>query len=432
MSEPVIQVKGLSKRYYIGRSQGRYPTLRDSLSDLATAPFKRAWRLMRGQSTGAADLHEVLWALRDVSFEVQPGEVLGVIGRNGSGKSTLLKILSRITEPTEGRVRITGRVGSLLEVGTGFHPELTGRDNIYLNGAILGMKRQEIDRRFDEIVDFSEIGKFLDTPVKHYSSGMYVRLAFAVAAHMDTEILLVDEVLSVGDVAFQKKSTGRMAESTKAGRTVLFVSHNLPAVLSLCNRCVLLDQGHLVQLGPAADVVELYQQRQASGLVLDEQGHVDLRNVERYGSGRARFTSARVFPLDRSGEPNAVLHTGEDLVVEANIECLSGFAEANIALVIYDAIGYRLVDVNTAIQGRLLALDPGQKATVRFWLRNLLLKPGSYLVGLWLGIAQVEVIDGITYFTKLDVNLDPEAIKYSRTFPGPYQCQFEHEIVVSE
>ena len=207
MSEPVIQVEGLSKRYYIGSSQGRYRTLRDSLPDLATAPFRRAWRLMRGQSTGAADLQEALWALRDVSFEVQPGEVLGVIGKNGSGKSTLLKILSRITEPTEGRARIRGRVGSLLEVGTGFHPELTGRDNVYLNGAILGMRREEIDRRFDEIVAFAEIDKFLDTPVKHYSSGMYVRLAFAVAAHMDTEILLVDEVLSVGDMAFQKKST---------------------------------------------------------------------------------------------------------------------------------------------------------------------------------------------------------------------------------
>ena len=218
MSEPVIQVEGLAKRYYIGSSQGRYRTLRDSLPDLATAPFRRAWRLMRGQSTGAADLQEALWALRDVSFEVQPGEVLGVIGQNGSGKSTLLKILSRITEPTEGRARIRGRVGSLLEVGTGFHPELTGRDNVYLNGAILGMRREEIDRRFDEIVAFAEIDKFLDTPVKHYSSGMYVRLAFAVAAHLETEILLVDEVLSVGDVAFQRRMPGQNGTGRFRGR----------------------------------------------------------------------------------------------------------------------------------------------------------------------------------------------------------------------
>jgi lipopolysaccharide transport system ATP-binding protein len=431
-SEPVVRVEGLSKRYFIGSSQGRYRTLRDSLSDLATAPFKRTWRLLRGQSTGAADLHEALWALRDVSFEVRPGEVLGVIGRNGSGKSTLLKVLSRITEPTEGRVRIRGRVGSLLEVGTGFHPELTGRDNVYLNGAILGMKRDEIDQRFDEIVEFAEISKFLDTPVKHYSSGMYVRLAFAVAAHMDTEILLVDEVLSVGDVAFQKKSTEHMAESTKTGRTVLFVSHNLPAVLSLCNRCLLLDQGCLVQAGPVGDVVEAYQQLQSTGLVLDEHGYVNLHDVERYGSGRGRFTGAHVVPLDGNSQPSSIFRTGQDLEVEVSIESITGFTDANVALVIYDLIGYRLVDVNTALQGRLLSLEPGQKARIRFWLRNLLLKPGSYHVGLWLGKASGEDIDGITYFTRLHVDIDPRVVKHQHIYPGPYQCQFEHQIVVSE
>jgi ABC-type polysaccharide/polyol phosphate transport system ATPase subunit len=251
MSETAIQIHGLGKQYRIGQRQ-RYKTFRETLTSMATAPFRKLARSKNGDSQSS------FWALKDVSFEVQRGEVVGIIGRNGAGKSTLLKILSRITEPTEGRVEIGGRVGSLLEVGTGFHPELTGRENIYLNGAILGMKSSEIQRKFDEIVAFAETEKFLDTPVKHYSSGMYTRLAFAVAAHLEPEILVVDEVLAVGDVAFQRKCLGKMSEVAMQGRTVLFVSHNMSAVNQFCTRGVLLEQGKIKKIGSARDAVGEY------------------------------------------------------------------------------------------------------------------------------------------------------------------------------
>lgn len=253
-----VYVNQLGKQYFIGRKQEKYKTLRDTLAETFTSPFRRAGKLLRGQATGAAELDELIWALKDVSFEVQHGEVVGIIGQNGAGKSTLLKILTRVTEPTEGYAEIHGRVGSLLEVGTGFHPELTGRENIFLNGAILGMKRVEIDRKFDEIVAFSEVERFIDTPVKHYSSGMYLRLAFAVAAHLEPEILLVDEVLAVGDVRFQRKCLAKMHDVGSQGRTVLFVSHNMPAITRLCERVILLDKGKIVEDGPASQVVSAY------------------------------------------------------------------------------------------------------------------------------------------------------------------------------
>jgi lipopolysaccharide transport system ATP-binding protein len=258
MSDIAIRVEGLSKQYRIGGKQERYKTLRDTLADAISAPFHRASRILRGHATGAAELDETIWALQNVSFDIKRGEVVGFIGRNGAGKSTLLKILSRITEPTEGFAEIHGRVGSLIEVGTGFHQELTGRENIYLNGAILGMKRAEIERKFDEIVAFAEVEKFIDTPVKHFSSGMYLRLAFAVAAHLEPEILLVDEVLAVGDAAFQKKCLGKMQDVSREGRTVLFVSHNMSAIAKLCSRAMLIDQGHLITAGLSADVVSHY------------------------------------------------------------------------------------------------------------------------------------------------------------------------------
>jgi lipopolysaccharide transport system ATP-binding protein len=256
MSDIAIRVENLSKQYRIGGPQARYKTIRESLTDAVQAPFRRLSSVVRGQSSAVSK--DTIWALRDVSFEVKQGEVVGIIGRNGSGKTTLLKILSRITEPTEGYAEIHGRVGSLLEVGTGFHPELTGRENITLNGAILGMKRAEIDRKFDEIVAFAEIEKFMDTPVKHYSSGMYVRLAFAVAAHLEPEILLVDEVLAVGDAAFQKKCLGKMGAVAREGRTVLFVSHSMIAVRNLCPRSILLRDGQMFQEGDTSAVTEAY------------------------------------------------------------------------------------------------------------------------------------------------------------------------------
>ena len=258
MSDIAIHVENLSKQYRIGRKREKYRTLRDSLSGALLSPFRRAGKLLRGQVSGAAELDETFWALNDVSFDVKHGEVVGIIGRNGAGKSTLLKILARITEPTGGVAQIQGRVGSLLEVGTGFHRELTGRENVYLNGAILGMTRVEIDRKFDEIVDFSGVEKFIDTPVKHYSSGMYLRLAFAVAAHLEPEILLVDEVLAVGDARFQRKCLNKMQDIGQEGRTVLFVSHSMPAITRLCERAILLDEGRVVEDGHSHQVVSTY------------------------------------------------------------------------------------------------------------------------------------------------------------------------------
>lgn len=258
MSDIAIHASNLSKRFYIGGKQEPYQTLRDTLVDIFMAPIRRAGDLLRGRATGAAGLNEDLWALRDVSFEIKRGEVVGIIGHNGAGKSTLLKVLSRITEPTLGYAEIHGRVGSLLEVGTGFHPELTGRENIFLNGAILGMRRTEIERRFNEIVAFAEVEKFVDTPVKHYSSGMYLRLGFAVAAHFEPEILIVDEVLAVGDARFQKKCLNKMQDVGKEGRTVLFVSHNLPAITRLCSRAILLGQGGVLEDGAPHRVVSAY------------------------------------------------------------------------------------------------------------------------------------------------------------------------------
>jgi lipopolysaccharide transport system ATP-binding protein len=258
--KPIIQVRSISKRYRIGAQRARYGSLRESLTSWARQPFRVLRKRGRQQ-------RPTIWALKDVTFEVMPGEVLGVIGRNGAGKSTLLKVLSRITEPTEGEVDLFGRVGSLLEVGTGFHPELTGRENIFLNGAVLGMTRAEIDRKFDEIVAFAEIDKFIDTAVKYYSSGMYVRLAFAIAAHLEPEILIVDEVLAVGDYEFQKKCLGKMQEVSRSDRTVIFVSHNLGSISNLCSRVVWLNGGKLVAQGNADDVISSYvrSRREESG-----------------------------------------------------------------------------------------------------------------------------------------------------------------------
>lgn len=255
--QPIISVENVAKRYTLGKTSAKADTLRESLVDFARAPLAMI-RNRRSAST------ETLWALKDVTLKVSPGEVVGLIGRNGAGKSTLLKILSRITEPTTGRVELYGRVGSLLEVGTGFHPELTGRENIFLNGVILGMSQRDIRKKFDEIIAFAEIERFIDTPVKRYSSGMYVRLAFAVAAHLEPEILVVDEVLAVGDLAFQNKCLGKMEDASLGGRTVLFVSHNMPAITRLCSRALLLESGRVVMDGATNDVISTYLERSFS------------------------------------------------------------------------------------------------------------------------------------------------------------------------
>jgi homopolymeric O-antigen transport system ATP-binding protein len=295
-----IRAEGLSKRYRLGEMQAAYGTLRESLSHAVK-------RLTRSDHHSSHT--QEIWALEDVSFEVPKGEVLGVIGRNGAGKSTLLKVLTRITTPTAGRVEIRGRVGSLLEVGTGFHPELTGRENIYLNGAILGMKRREIDRRFDAMVEFSGVETFIDTPVKRYSSGMYVRLAFSVAAHLEPDVMLVDEVLSVGDAEFQRRCLGRMEELGSAGRTVLFVSHQLSAVAQLCDRAIQIDGGRIVQDGPPAEVIANYlHQTHSAGA----ERVWDL--AEAPGNDLARILSARVVPHE--GMPPGVVDVRRPVGIE--------------------------------------------------------------------------------------------------------------------
>ena len=285
MTLPIITIENLSKEYLIGQKESPYSTFRETIMEFATAPFKR-WQRLRGK-VGA---EQRFLALKDINLQVNEGEVVGIIGRNGAGKSTLLKILSRITNPTTGRVVVRGRVGSLLEVGTGFHPELTGRENIYLNAAILGMKRREIDKKFDEIVGFSEIEKFLDTPVKRYSSGMQVRLAFAVAAHLEPDILIVDEVLAVGDAAFQKKCLGKMEDiSVKSGRTVLFVSHNMQAVQSLCSRALLLQSGALIDDGEAGRVVNDYMSSIANSV-----GQVEWSRTDAPGNNELQLLALRI------------------------------------------------------------------------------------------------------------------------------------------
>ncbi len=257
MGDIAISVENLSKQFHIG-SLKKHETMAEAVLHSMTGPVRRTSKLLRGQHSGAAELDDSFWALKDISFQVKEGEVVGIIGHNGAGKSTLLKLFSRITYPTTGRIKIYGRVGALLEVGTGFHPELTGRENVYLNGAVLGMTKQEIDRKFDEIVAFAEIDRFIDTPVKHYSSGMSVRLAFAIAAHLEPEILLVDEVLAVGDVRFREKCMGRMSEIAGHGRTVLFVSHNMGAISNLCERVLLLQEGQFVKSGTPEEVIPEY------------------------------------------------------------------------------------------------------------------------------------------------------------------------------
>jgi homopolymeric O-antigen transport system ATP-binding protein len=290
MSRPVIQVEALSKSYRIGERQQAYSTLRDSI----TRTLKTLLRRKKARQNQSDD-DRTLWALRDVSFEVQPGEVVGVIGRNGAGKSTLLKVLSRITEPTSGRADLHGRLGSLLEVGTGFHPELTGRENVYLNGAIMGMKRAHLNRCFDAIVDFAGVERFIDTPVKYYSSGMYMRLAFAVAAHLEPEILLIDEVLAVGDIAFQKKCLGRMGEVARDGRTVLFVSHNMGAIRSLCTRGLVLHQGGVAEFGDISKAINKYY------TLASEEKDVE-QAIDRSGFGRIWLASHESGTIDH-GEP---------------------------------------------------------------------------------------------------------------------------------
>lgn len=318
MSDIAIRVENLGKLYRIGQ-QEPYKTLRDVLTDAMFTPFRRLFGNLNSDDLQCAIRNPQsegwIWALKDVSFEVEQGEVIGIIGRNGAGKTTLLKILSQITGPTEGYADVRGRVGSLLEVGTGFHPELTGRENVYLNGAILGMKKEEIDRKFDEIVSFAEVEKFIDTPVKRYSTGMQVRLAFAVAAHLEPEILLVDEVLAVGDARFQKRCLGKMDDVAKSGRTVLFVSHNMQAVSLLCNRAILLEEGKVVADGPARQVVSEYLATESK-----QAAQETWSSENAPGNEVVKLRSVRT--LNEEREVSHEFNMGEAITLEVEFWCL--------------------------------------------------------------------------------------------------------------
>ncbi len=359
----VISVNDVGKQYQVRheKTRGGYRTLRDTIADVAGRALRR----------GAEPDNSVeeFWALREVTFDVGPGEVVGIIGRNGSGKSTLLKILSRITRPTEGRIEIRGRVSSLLEVGTGFHPELTGRENIFLNGAILGMGSREVLRKFDEIVAFAETERFLDTPVKRYSSGMYVRLAFAVAAHLDPEILIIDEVLAVGDAEFQKKCLGRMSAVAKGGRTVLFVSHNLSAVQQLCTRGVVLKNGQMVCDLTAADAVEAYL-----ALITSRSGQCLRERTDRTGTGVARLEHVEI--QGGGGTNGGTLRTGEP--AEFAFAVSRSLPELNCVFTIYDARGAAVANFNSRLRGLDDETSPAAKFTCH--IDELLLLPGHYRI----------------------------------------------------
>jgi len=393
MSRTAVRTERLGKRYRIGQTRKTrmvQPTLSETLIAALKAPFVSV--LDRG-GAGAADRRgekSVIWALENVSFELLEGEVLGVIGRNGAGKSTLLKILSRITEPSCGWAEIDGRVGSLLEVGTGFHPDLTGRQNVYLNGTILGMDRREIARRFDEIVEFSGVGDFIDTPVKRYSTGMHVRLAFAVAAHFEPEVMIVDEVLAVGDAEFQRKCLAKMDDVARAGRTVLFVSHNMNAIQRLCTRCILIDQGKIVADGPTADVTARYL---AEGFARTAKSGplewIVLNSVEHAGTGQSRFASLRY------GSDNATVghhaYTGGPLQVTLEIVSDKPRRVGSLAVTVNDEHGTVLVNADSVELGVSVDLRRGT-TFLALQIETLHLKPGTYVIGLWLAEATHEPV----------------------------------------
>jgi lipopolysaccharide transport system ATP-binding protein len=371
MPGTVISVENVTKAYRLGQIGGG--TLRED--------FSRWWAKLRGrpdpflkigQNHHARKIGEQFWALDDVSFQVAPGEVLGVIGRNGAGKSTLLKILSQVTMPTSGEIKIRGRIASLLEVGTGFHPELTGRENIFLNGAILGMTKAEIRKKFDEIVAFSGVEQFIDTPVKRYSSGMYVRLAFAVAAHLEPEILIIDEVLAVGDAEFQKKCLGKMQDvSRREGRTVLFVSHNMSAVRSLCNRAILLADGKVVASGTASAMTDRY----SADMDKDTSLETDFSKVERSGHFGSRLRINRV----RINRGEGIWH-GKPLEVEFAFECLEDVEDVSFGIGFCNRDGGRVISFDSDLPGARWKMKQGQKGTVQFSVPELLLEPDLYIL----------------------------------------------------
>jgi lipopolysaccharide transport system ATP-binding protein len=393
MTETVLTVDNLGKQYIIDHRRAKGD---DGLQHVIEAAVRAPFTWLRTRREETRRLKEEFWALRDLSFSVKRGEAVGIVGRNGSGKSTLLKLLSRITEPTTGRIRYRGRLASLLEVGTGFHPELTGRENIFLNAAILGMRRSEVERKFDEIVAFSEVERFLDTPVKRYSSGMYVRLAFGVAAHLEPDILLVDEVLAVGDASFQKKCLGKMGNVVSEGRTVLFVSHNMAAVSALCTRGILLEAGRLELSGSPQEVIERYLSRSRADASLPIASRQDRR-----GDGRVRFT--RITILNERDEPAETVISGQDMsvVLEYNMTGSEILHNAVIQIKVFGALGQLLFACST----RAALADPLTLAAnthICCHIPRLPLRSGIYTFTIWCTVGE-NVEDFVADAGKLSV-----------------------------
>jgi len=360
-----IIASGISKKYRIDRLR-RSRQIREVFTNLLKSPFK-------------SKQIETFWALKDVSFEIEQGEVLGIIGRNGAGKSTLLKVLSKITYPTSGSIEVNGRIASLLEVGTGFHEELTGRENIYLNGSILGMKKKEIDKRIDEIIEFSGVEKFIDTPIKRYSSGMRLRLGFAVAAHLNSDILFIDEVLAVGDAEFQKKCLKAMDELSGGGRTVLFVSHNMAAVENLCSRAILLERGSVVKDGPAKDIISYYM----SSFIRSGGQGFDLSAVtDREGSGEAHLTRLEI--LDGDGQPRTALRSGEGFVARLHYKSDSKIISPYFGLDFFTEMGTKVASLNTWSSGYNIPFFEQGEGSIETKVEFFNLMPGRYFLTLWL------------------------------------------------
>jgi lipopolysaccharide transport system ATP-binding protein len=394
-----ISVENLGKCYRVNHAvqRGEYKTLRESLAYAAKAPLRRL------RPNAIHDSREEFWALKDVNFEVKPGEVVGIIGRNGAGKSTLLKILSRITKPSSGQIAIAGRVGSLLEVGTGFHPELTGRENIFLNGSILGMRRGEIDRQFDAIVEFAGVEKFLDTPVKRYSSGMYVRLAFAVAAHLDPEILVVDEVLAVGDQAFQKKCIGRMGEIAAGGRTVCLVSHDLPMISRLATRAIWIDAGLVRQQGSTNDVILAYCDETSTGS--RRTASVDLQDHPGRRGGRPSHIK-RISLLGADGMPSCNVPLGGEVTIELELRDFVGTSDTTLSVSICDTFGTAIAQAHSWIQSTI-DLSAARTAIARCTIEDIRLLPGEYRLDVTLGDSS-DALDRVD--DAIRVTVDPSDI----------------------
>jgi lipopolysaccharide transport system ATP-binding protein len=394
MTRPIISIEDLSKAYRLGTKDKTPDTLVGALASVAKAPFVNWRRLARLDTRNSVnrDDEDIVWALKDVSFDVQCGEVIGIIGRNGAGKSTLLKILSRITEPTSGQAKLRGRVSSLLEVGTGFHPELSGRDNIYMNGTILGMTKREIDRKFDEIVDFSGVEKFLDTPVKRHSSGMQVRLAFAVAAHLEPEILIVDEVLAVGDADFQKKCLGKMQDVSRSGRTVLFVSHNMAAVQNLCSKAILLEQGAVVAFDSCSEVTHQYLRSTVAAAS---------RDVSSCRLTGMQPVIEKVELQSADGTPVSTISCGSTATIVITYKSSEPLPAARFGIRIENLLGENLLFLQSLLEHGV-HIDLPAAGVIRCCIPELPLLPGTYFatVGCSSNETQLDVLDRV-----LEINI---------------------------